>query len=87
MSWTITIADDADTTGEKTITGIWTDIDSNHPFSLRCRPDAKGQDAFIQAAIKNRDAWQAKITAEKDFVAGCLSKLNTADPKISVEVK
>ena len=82
MSWTITIADDPDTTGEKTVTGIWTDADGEHSFSMRCRPDAKGQDIFIQAAIKNRDAWQAKKTTEKDFVAVCLSKLNTADPKI-----
>lgn len=77
--WTITIADDADSTGEKTITGLWTGKDGTYSFSMRGTPDVKGQDAFIEAAMRARDEWQSKKTAEKEFIATCLSKLNTVD--------
>jgi hypothetical protein len=77
--WTITISDDADSTGEKTITGLWAGKDGEYSFSMRGTPDVKGQDAFIEAAVRARDAWQNKKTAENEFVAACLSKLNTVD--------
>jgi hypothetical protein len=87
MSWQITIADDADTTGEATITGVWTDKAGEHTFSMRARSDAKGQDVFIQAAMKARDEWQVKKTAELDFIDTCLAKLNATDEKAATEIK
>jgi hypothetical protein len=77
--WKINIADDADSTGERTITGTWTDKTGEFSFSLRGRPDAKGQDTFIEAAMKARDEWQEKKSTEKEFVTNCLSKLNVSD--------
>lgn len=79
--WNIAIADDADSTGEKTVTGIWTDAYGEFSFSLRVKPDAKGQDAFISAAMKARDEWQEKKSTEKEFVANCLAKLDATDAK------
>lgn len=79
--WAITIADDADSTGEKTITGIWTDNDGEFSFSLRGTPDEKGQNSFIESAIKARDAWQTKKSDEKTFIANCLAKMNITDTK------
>jgi hypothetical protein len=87
MSWSITIADDADTTGQHTVTGVWTEGDESVSVTVRCRPDEKGIAEFITAAVKARDGWQTKKAAEKNFISTCLAKLNREDPKATEAVK
>lgn len=76
--WKITIADDPDTTGEKTITGVWTEMDgTTFTFSERT-----GQDVFIAHAVEARDNWKKKIIADKIISDALLSALNTADLEV-----
>ena len=79
--WAIQIKDDADTTGERTITATWTEAAGVFTFSDRFPVNATGRDKFIQRAISKRDNWQQQEATEKARVDQYLAALNTADPK------
>ena len=78
MSWNITIGNDPDTTGEKTITGVWTETDGTaFTFSER-----SGEGSFIAHAVAARDAWREKTAADNAASDALLAALNTADPEV-----
>lgn len=82
MAWTITIADDKDTSGERTVTGIWTDpVWGEFSFSYRVKFNAAGMDEFIAAAVPARDKWQTKCVNTKEKIDLCMSKILVADPQ------
>lgn len=76
--WIITIGNDPDTTGERTIAGTWTEADgATFAFSERIGPTV-----FIAHAVAARDAWREKNAADKAASDSLLAALNTADPEV-----
>lgn len=82
MSWQITIADDPDTTGEKTATATWTEVSGQvFPFTLRGKATAGAVNAFVAAAITARNAWQAANTARAAQETTVLARFVATDPQ------
>lgn len=82
MSWQIQIADDPDTTGEKTATATWTELDGKvFPYQARGKATAGTVTTFVAAAIAARNAWQAENTATAAVEANVLTKIIAADPQ------
>lgn len=85
MSWQVTIADDADTTGEKTATAIWTELGGKvFSYQVRGKATAGAVTAFVAAAIAARNTWQTKNMAIAAAEANVLTKINAADPQVGV---
>jgi hypothetical protein len=82
MSWQITIADDPDTTGEQTVTGIWTELDGKTlTISVRGKATEESMAAGIVRAIAARDAWQEKNKMVEAIRVDVQNRLNAADPQ------
>jgi hypothetical protein len=82
MSWTIQIADDPDTTGEKTATATWTEVSGKvFSFTVRGKATAGAVNAFVVAAIAARNAWQAKNTTQATQEATVLARFVATDPQ------
>jgi len=82
MSWKIIIANDPDTTGEKTATAIWTEVDGREFIhTVRGKATTGAVNAFVASAIASRNAWQAANTIQATQEANVLAKLNAADPQ------
>ena len=78
MSWTIQIADDPDTTGEKTVTATWTDPAYEHPFtfSRRIKTIYAGYVGFVaqaKAALVVWQARQAELIEIRDWLLGMIN--------------
>lgn len=82
MSWQITIADDPDTTGEKTATATWTEADGKvFAFTVRGKATAGAVNAFVTAAVAARNARQTKNTATATQEATVLARFVATDPQ------
>lgn len=85
MSWAIIIADDPDTSGDKTATAIWTEGDKSFVYQARGRATTGAINSFVAAAIVARNAWQTKNTAIAAAEVNVLTKINAADPQAGVQ--
>ena len=85
MSWQITISDDPDSTGEKTVSATWTEATGSPPavfsYSIRANQTPGAANAFVAAAIAARNAWQAKRVTIAAQTAALRTKFTAADPQ------
>lgn len=82
MPWTIQIADDPDTTGEKTATATWTEVSGKvFSFQVRGKATAGAVNAFVAAAIAARNVWQAANTTRAAQEAIVLARFVVTDPQ------
>ncbi len=82
MTWQIIMADDPDSTGEKTSTATWTETEGKaFIYAARGEATIEALNVFVAAAIAARNAWQAKNTAIAAVEANVLTKINAADPQ------
>ena len=85
MSWKIQIADDPDTSGDKTATATWTEADGKvFSSQARGRSTTGAINSFVAAAIAARNAWQAKNTATAAAEASVLARFVATDPQAGV---
>ena len=85
MPWTVQVSDDADTTGEKTATAVWTEKTGSPPavftYTGRGKATQAGVNAFAAAAIAARNAWQTANTANATASNAVLTRINAVDPQ------
>lgn len=82
MSWQIQIADDPDTTGEKTATATWTEVSGKvFSYTMRGKATVGAVNAFVAVAIAARNAWQVKNIVTATQEANVLTKILAADPQ------
>jgi len=82
MSWQITIADDPDTTQEKTATAIWTELGGKvFSYTVRGKATTGAVNAFVAAAIAARNAWQTANTVRATQEATVLARFVATDPQ------
>lgn len=76
--WEITVGNDPDTTGEKTITGVWREADGTvFTFSERV-PES----VFNIHAVAARNAWREKMANDKVVSDALTASINANDPEV-----
>lgn len=61
MAWTITISEEPDSTGEKTVTATWNDQDLGvFSFSRGYKSSQAGVNNFAADAIAKRNLWKTR---------------------------
>jgi len=81
MSWQISVSDDPDTTGEKTVTATWAEPTGVFAYSIRANQTPGAANAFVAAAIAARNAWQAKRVTNAAQTVALMAKFTAADPQ------
>ena len=80
MAWTITISEDADTTGEKTVSATWTDQDLGvFSFSRGYKSNPNGISNFVADAIAKRNVWKTRRQNQIAKETELLTAITTAD--------